>query len=442
MSADQACLRCRRQKRRCDKILPYCTLCKRLNKHCDYLLPAEAPRLLPVPDWAELTPSNLRHTLEAQVSSIVGDGPQLQTAAAVYFRTVHTWFPIISETCYNTRLSKVRVQTASAPSDLSLLTLCIALVCKEPVKGGLPLSTRSMYASFKSYIALLEAMGTNSLEILQSRLLLTVFEIGHAMYPSAYISTAANIRAAVSLGINATCEDLSKVFQDPQRVEEAHQTWRGIVITDRSDLAPKHTHQMSGQSIATDFEDWAKVEVDDFTRLTHASHLLDRVLVHIHGTQSHPLFESVEAVQILKSLTSFLVTFQSDDSDPPHPLSDSALALCRSAMLETLEVGSHINIPDNEYCINTSLNILKSLVHEIARGAEISPSVKMMNLSVFLPHYIYKAAMVYLGDARVSGCVDPEPSIRPLKDLLGYLGMRWVAAKRYLAKLETLQENM
>ncbi|CAG8008683.1 unnamed protein product [Penicillium nalgiovense] len=438
MSADQTCVRCRRQKRRCDKVLPCCTLCKRLNKHCDYLLPAEAPRLLSVPDWADLTPSNVCHTLEAQVSSNVGDRLQVQALAAFYFRTIHTWFPIISETCYNIRLSNIRVQTASAPSDLSLLTLCMALVCKGPVGVELPLSTRSMYASLKSFVALLEAMGTNSLEMLQSRLLLTAFEIGHAMYPSAYISASANIRAAVSLGINSTCEDLRKAFRDPQKVEEARQTWRGIVITDRSDLTPKDAHQMIFvlKQEPVESEDWAKGEVDPFTRLAHASQLLDRVLVHIHTTQSNPLFDSVEAVQILKSLTSFLVTFQSGDSDPPHPLSDNALALCRSAMLETLEVGSHMNTPDNEYCIRTSISILKSLVHEIARGAEISPPVEMMTLSVFLPHCIYKAAMVCLGDARVSGCVDPEPSIRPLKDLLGYLGMRWVAAKRYLAKVE------
>ncbi|KAJ5923073.1 hypothetical protein N7516_010776 [Penicillium verrucosum] len=280
-------------------------------------------------------------------------------------------------------------------------------------------------------------MGTNSLEMLQSRLLLTVFEIGHAIYPSAYISTAANMRAAASLGINATCKNLR--FRDPWKVEEARQTWRGIVITDRyvsleNSQAP---NTYSDRSIAAESKDWAKVEVDSFTRLAYASQLLDRVLVHIHTTQSNPLFDSVEAVQILKSLTSFLVTFQSGDSDPPHPLSDSALALCRSAMLETLEVGSHMNIPDNEYCIRTSINILKSLAHEIARGAEISPPVEMMTLSVFLPHCIYKAAMVCLGDARVSGCVDPESLIQPLKDLLGYLGMRWMAAKRYLAKLES-----
>lgn len=65
-----------------------------------------------------------------------------------------------------------------------------------------------------------------------------------------------------------------------------------------------------------------------FTKLAHASQLLDQVLVHVHATQSRSLFSGVEGVQILKSLTSFLVTFQSGDSNP-HPLSDSALALCR-----------------------------------------------------------------------------------------------------------------
>lgn len=209
-----------------------------MNKPCDYLLPAEAPRLLSLPDWADLTPSNLRHTLEAQVSLIVGDGLQLQAAAASYFRTIHTWFPIMSETCYNIRLSNVRVQMATAPSDLSILTLCMALVCKEPVGEELPLSTRSMYASLKSFVALLEAMGTNSLEMLQGRLLLTIFEIGHAMYPAAYVSTAANVRTAISLGINAPCDDPRKVFWDPQKAEEAQQIWRGIAITDRSDLPP------------------------------------------------------------------------------------------------------------------------------------------------------------------------------------------------------------
>ncbi|KAJ5181747.1 hypothetical protein N7449_011894 [Penicillium cf. viridicatum] len=436
MSADQACLRCRRQKRKCDKILPRCTLCKSPSSATS----ARLGRLDPLQPASYTRSSGLINR---------GRWMQLQAAAALYFRTVHIWFPIVSETCYNIRLSNVRVQTATAPSDLSFLTLCMALVCKEPVGEELPLSTRSMYASLKSFVALLEAMRTNLLEMLQSRLLLTIFEIGHAMYPAAYVSTAANVRTAISLGINAPCDDPRKVFRDPQKAEEAQQTWRGITMT-----APEDAHQivfiltqeplvdMSRWKMAKypDAEDWAKVKMDSFTKLAHASQLLNQVLVHVHLTQSNSLFDGIEAVQILKSLTSFLSTLQSGDSNP-HPLSDSALAICRSAMLETLEVGSHTYIPDNECCIHTSLNILKSLVYEIARGAETSPSIEMATLSVFLPHCLHKAAMVCLNYARLAGGVDLEPSIRPLKALLGYLGMRWLAARRYLAKVETAQDT-
>lgn len=41
----------------------------------------------------------------------------------------------MAETGYNIRLSNVRVQAMTAASDFSLLTLCMALVCKGPVAG-------------------------------------------------------------------------------------------------------------------------------------------------------------------------------------------------------------------------------------------------------------------------------------------------------------------
>lgn len=34
--AIQACLACRKQKRKCDKVLPSCALCKRMGRPCDY----------------------------------------------------------------------------------------------------------------------------------------------------------------------------------------------------------------------------------------------------------------------------------------------------------------------------------------------------------------------------------------------------------------------
>lgn len=99
----------------------------------------------------------------------------------------------------------------------------------------LPFLTRSLYASIKSFVALLEAMGTNSLQMLQSRTLLTVFEIGHDLYPAAYVSATGNVCAAIDLGINTTDKELHELFPHSQKAEEARQTWRGIVIAERSD---------------------------------------------------------------------------------------------------------------------------------------------------------------------------------------------------------------
>lgn len=224
----------------------------RLNKRCHYPLPAEAPRLLALPDGADLNIINLQHTLEVQVSSVVGDHIQLEDATALYFRTIHTWFPIVSEAAYRTKLSRLRVQTAAAPSDLSLLILCVALVCKEPVDGELPPLARSQYASLKSFVALLEAMGLNTLQMLQSRALLTIFEVGHAMYPAACISATANTCAATALGINATDEKLHTLYQNSKTAEEARQTWRGIVITERLEMFSANENLISYNNSSDD----------------------------------------------------------------------------------------------------------------------------------------------------------------------------------------------
>lgn len=41
--ASQACLSCRRQKRRCDKKIPACSLCERMSRACDYSDASPAP---------------------------------------------------------------------------------------------------------------------------------------------------------------------------------------------------------------------------------------------------------------------------------------------------------------------------------------------------------------------------------------------------------------
>ncbi|ELR01911.1 hypothetical protein VC83_04191 [Pseudogymnoascus destructans] len=84
--------------------------------------------------------------------------------------------------------------------------------------------------------------------------------------------------------------------------------------------------------------------------MAYSSLLLDQVLSHIHERTSQQEFRRVEAMQILNSLTSFLASFEGENN-ALQTLSNSSLAICRSAMLEVLEFGSKVEPLDNEYCI-------------------------------------------------------------------------------------------
>lgn len=186
---------------------------------------------LPIPDLAQLTSDNIAHTIRTQVFTIIGDESRIRAVAAVYFRTIHPWFPILAEGPFYERLTYILTYTSP---DLSLLTLCMVLLGAKPVDDEIPPRMRSLYILLKGFIATLEAIEINSVELLQCRLLLTIFEVGHGMYPAAYISMGANVRAAVALGANEVSKaQLEETFKSPGRAGEARRIWRGIVIADR-----------------------------------------------------------------------------------------------------------------------------------------------------------------------------------------------------------------
>lgn len=194
---------------------------------------SQQARPFTVPELQELSCPNIRDTLYKQISAIVGDGQHVLGWAAVYFRTIHPWLPVISQTSYSNRLLPARIASESA--DFCLLNLTTYLVCTKPVNGELTSQTRSLYLLLKTLVSTLEAIGISSIEMLQGRLLMTIFEVGHGLYPAAYISSGANVRAATDLGVNAASpERLFKIFGSQERADEAQRTWSGIIVADRS----------------------------------------------------------------------------------------------------------------------------------------------------------------------------------------------------------------
>ncbi|KAE8140492.1 hypothetical protein BDV38DRAFT_279993 [Aspergillus pseudotamarii] len=442
--ANRVCRRCRSHKRKCDKLLPVCSLCKRLNRVCCYTEPngiagsRDAPEnvssiSLPVPDLVQLTSANISHTIRIQVFTIIGDESRIRAAAAVYFRTIHPWFPILAEAPFKKRLSHILTHTSP---ELGLLTLCMVLLAAKPVDDEIPPRMRSLYILVKGFIASLEATEINSLELLQCRLLLTIYEVGHGMYPAAYISMGANVRAAVALGANGVSKtQLEETFRSSERADEARRTWRGIIITDRFVLS---------SSVCTDSEAFdltltPSKHLYHFNKLAQASRILEQVLTHVHEPVQHMEFFNAEAIQILKTLSSFRGTVQ-DDNIVPHSLCCSAVAISRSALMTILEFGCNFMAPRPEPCAALSYELLQDMIAELVNASEsfaaqVTPA-DLEGLPVFVVHSVYKAAQLLLGLLRDSSKIDSRRAVSVLERVLHRMGTRWMAGKRYLDDLK------
>jgi hypothetical protein len=94
-----------------------------------------------------------------------------------------------------------------------------------------------LYLYTKSSITSTEGFGINSFLIVQSRILVTLFEVAHGFYPTAYISIGATVRAADALEVHPGADaSPSHSLDDGANQEERVLTWCGILILDR--LAP------------------------------------------------------------------------------------------------------------------------------------------------------------------------------------------------------------
>jgi len=94
-------------------------------------------------------------------------------------------------------------------------------------------SFRPLYMLVKSSIAVVEAANVHSLEIVQARLLVALFEIGHGIEPAAYISIASTARAAAAFGLNQEPDSHPDEWVAYRRHEERSRVWWGIVMLDR-----------------------------------------------------------------------------------------------------------------------------------------------------------------------------------------------------------------
>ena len=278
--ASQACSSCRKQKRKCTKTLPACTLCSRLGRPCDYgdttddiallrqkvleledrldrksavdsspestisqrlITSAQASSTFPASFFLDseiyqqsgLTVPRPTLPIPSEVLTLLGTTSDVHDVADQYFTSVHYWLPMISRKRMQMTLSSNSLAEPSA--DLALLLLCMKLSISIESSNNKESTQTSLYWTAKSFFMFVESNAMMSIRLLQSSLLIAAYEIGHGIYPAAYLSSGHCARLVYALGLHDR-KNVPQMIKRPgswAEQEEMRRCWWATLLLDR-----------------------------------------------------------------------------------------------------------------------------------------------------------------------------------------------------------------
>ena len=173
----------------------------------------------------ELPKLNLEALITPEVERLVGDVKDIHAAAVFFFDTVHTWMPIVCRRGFSELLIK---RMTHERVELYLLVLSMNL-CSSRVTAA----RSHLYDVVKQYHTYMERSGVLSLMVLQSGVLITLYEMGHGLYPEAYLSVAQCARYGAALGVDTTIASGRMAPGKWPDLEEARRVWWSILVLDR-----------------------------------------------------------------------------------------------------------------------------------------------------------------------------------------------------------------
>jgi len=297
-------------------------------------------------------------------------GPDRRAVCDRYFATVHRWLPMVN------KKRSLRALT-NPPWDYDgceVLFLLSMKLSSEPRGEALSDAVRSsLYLTTKRLLLFAEEIGLVSLRLIQAIVLLAVYELGHAIYPSAYltIGRAARLGALMGMHDRKNTQQLFKAAETLTLREEQRRTWWAVFVLDRFanigtnglSLAVPEPH--SAALLPSNDDDWedgrvvhneslyttafySASTVSTFARTCQAAHILGKVLQHKDNRKKSDeplqLFQEAEHLHHAICALQFSLEATREDSVgasisscantlPYHTSIMSALALCCSAHL-------------------------------------------------------------------------------------------------------------
>ncbi|KAJ3496780.1 hypothetical protein NLG97_g2406 [Lecanicillium saksenae] len=495
-----SCLQCRDAKRKCDRITPECTLCLQKNiscvfpqrrkrrevraKHADVSAlysPQQLPLNTPSPSQASsnsrdaadspvapqtqhlhlvaehfLDPEVFHHAqlelpklqidslVTDEISACVGSTADIRRITQRHFSTTHVWMPIVSKIqFYKLLLRRLTYNRAELQLLLLAMKLCGDDVTKTPLT--------ELYKLTKQFQHSVEGSGIFSLLFLQASIFIACYELGHGIYPAAFLSISSCARYAHALGID------SSVGAHPDRkieafdLEECRRVWWAILAMDRSMNLSNPKRQLvtpdpdTSNYIPVDDKNWDNgiagpadactlgsantLEMGRFARLAQAAHLLSLVIKDVAEG-------SDDTAQLRRTIFALVHVSRIEAHMRKLELC-TQMSTCFSAILLLDHPSSFQNecqrghpdlSPESSSVLEATLKMAERITYAYDAIKDI--------ISPFVLHVNYKAASVYLKQAVEEPTSDAAHYVATLKKSLKLFSQRWSVADTYLSLLE------
>ncbi|KAK8932694.1 hypothetical protein VCV18_001234 [Metarhizium anisopliae] len=393
------------------------------------------------------------------VEALVGDVQDIQATARFFFETVHTWMPIVSKVGFSQSL--IRRMTHQR-AEFFLLVLSMKL-CSSRVTNA----RTNLYRTTRQLHADMERSGTLSLLVLQAGILIALYEMGHGLYPDAYLSVAQCARYGTALGVDKTIVSRDMAATKMPDLEEARRVWWSILVLDRIGLAsrtsPNATRFMnlcdpmrhlvtadpdSTSYLPIDDEEWdsgtsgagnaftlgsaISLRLGRFARFAQAAHLLSQVLHQVADRSS-------DTTQLRRTIFS-LVNVSRIEADMRQLELCTQMAVCYRRVFAL--TGSGILLLDHPTLLppghqqhgtgdlsSETSSILQAALNMSLHFSDAHMTRLCDFMSPFLLYLMYKVSAVCMKRSlgRDSESLDAK-NAQAVRLSLGYLSRRWLAA--------------
>ncbi|UDD56751.1 hypothetical protein AFCA_004276 [Aspergillus flavus] len=175
-----------------------------------------------------------------------------------YLSYYQSWLPVVMERPFRKSLERLGHQPRA---ETALLALAILLV----VQGGLP--DRATNPSHRSYIlckelyAVLQLRRAPSLQLVQSGLLIALYETGISSSGAASLTIASCARLGYSMKLNIDDGNAYEDYLSWEAAEERRRVWTGIYLLDR--VIYQVVTEFKAPHVSEDLADHFRLPVDD-----------------------------------------------------------------------------------------------------------------------------------------------------------------------------------